>query len=104
MESLVENRESLDTFFVPPRIVKRRWFELKVDSTQLDLPRKAIVKEYCLISGAGVPEINGLYEKHLALKDNVGMYTKDGFEIFRNEYKPPTLPNDATPSSTKRWF
>ena len=72
----------LDTFLSLLASLNVVGFELKVDSVELDTPRVANVKEYCLISGAGVPEINGLYEKQITLKDNVGMYTKDGFEIF----------------------
>ena len=32
------------------------------------------------------------------------MYIMNGYELFRTEYKPPALPNDATPQVTKRWF
>ncbi len=104
LESLVENRDSLDTFLSLLASLNTIGFELKVDRTDLDTSRDTNIQDFCLISGAGVPEVNGLYEKQTVLKDNVGMYLKGGYEIFRTEYRPPALPNDATPQVTKRWF
>ena len=104
LESLVENRETLDTFLSLLTSLNTIGFELTVDRKDLDTPRETNIQEYCLVSGAGVPEINGLYEKQTILKDGVGMYIMNGYELFRTEYKPPALPNDATPQVTKRWF
>jgi hypothetical protein len=102
-ESILGDAERAQTFVSLLMLLNNMGFGLDVDVGGLDIRREITCKEYCVVSGAGCFEVDGLYTEG-PVKDGVLSYVAEETktEVFRATISP--FQEGQAHSPIHRWF